>query len=101
MDGTDEHQGLESVSPKAARPYTLRLALPLDGLLAATLSMPRGALYDLKLFSGNGRTLLAQGLWSGATEKRLTATVCGDRSLLLRVTPKGAAGAFRLRITHD
>lgn len=85
----------------ASKPYSLRLSPPLDGLFAATLTMPRGALYELKLFTGNGRTLLAQGLWSGSTEKRLTATVCGDRSLLLRVTPKGVAGAFRLRVTRD
>ncbi len=82
------------------KPWILPVATELDGSLSVTLTLPRGALYDLTLLSADGRTVLAQGLWSGAAEKRLEYTVCGQRSVQLRVTRRGPAGAFSLQVTH-
>jgi hypothetical protein len=80
--------------------WTARLATPLDGELVVGLSLPRGAPYDLTLTAAVTGTVLAKGQWSDAAEKRLTYTVCGERSLLLDITRRGPAGPFSLQIAH-
>ena len=63
--------------------------------------MPRGALDDLTAYGPDGHTVLAKGLWFSPTVKRMTATVCGQRSLVLQVKQKGTLGRFAVRVTHD
>jgi hypothetical protein len=48
----------------------------------------------------DGRTVLATGLWSGTDQKKLSYTICGQRSLQLRVTRVGVAGRFSIRYTQ-
>ena len=67
------------------RIWKVALATPFDGSLAATLTFPRGSLHDLSLLGPDGR-VLGRGLWSGVAEKKLTTTVCGQRSVVIRVT---------------
>ena len=83
------------------RVWKVTVATPLDGDLAVSLSMPRGALDDLTILASDGGTVLAKGLWFSPTAKRATATVCGQRALVLRVTQNGASGRFAIRVTHD
>jgi hypothetical protein len=81
--------------------WKVALSTGLDGSLAVWLKLPHPALYDLDVLGPGGRTL-ARGLWSGRTAKTATATVCGERALVVRVTRVGgAAGAFTVRVTHD
>jgi len=89
------------------RTWSVRVSTPLDGNLVVNLKLPRGALHELVVLGPDGRSVLAKGLWSGAAEKHATATVCGQRSIVVRVTrsvptgPSGPSGPFSLRVTHD
>jgi hypothetical protein len=85
--------------PKAKRVWTLRLATPLDGQLDVNVALPVGAIDDVSLLGGDGH-VLAQGLWSGLHEKRVGYTICGQRSLLLRVVRKAAPTSFAVRVTQ-
>jgi hypothetical protein len=84
--------------PKGKRVWTLRLATPLDGQLDVKVMLPSGALDDVSVVDGGH--VLAQGLWSGLHEKRVGYTICGQRSLLLRVVRKAAPDSFALRVTQ-
>ena len=77
------------------------IATPLDGDFSLSLTMPRGALDDVTTFSPDGRTVLAKGLWASPTQKKIAMTICGQRSVFLRVTEKGLPGRFSLQVTHD
>jgi hypothetical protein len=74
---------------------------PLDGSFSVTFRFPKAAVYELTLLGPDGRTVVGQGLWSARGEKRLTTTICGERSVTLRVTRRGPVGRFSLRVTHD
>ena len=76
---------------------TYRLRTPLDGDLTATLRLPGGSTYELQLLAANRKTVLAAGLWSGTTTKKLAYSVCGERSLVLRVVRRGAPGRYVVR----
>jgi hypothetical protein len=81
--------------------WKIALATRLDGSLAVSLTLPRPALYNLEVLGQGGRTL-ARGFWSGRAAKTATATICGERALVVRITRAGgAAGAFTVRIRHD
>lgn len=80
--------------------WKMSISTPLDGNATVSLKFPRGALHELTVLTAGGR-VLAKGLWSGGAEKRATATVCGHRSLVLRVARRGPSGRFTLSVTHD
>jgi hypothetical protein len=75
---------------------------PLDGSLRVALKLPRGAILDLDVLSADGKSVLAKGLWAAQAEKRISTTVCGQRSIVVRVTRRGGTpGPFTLQVTHD
>jgi hypothetical protein len=78
----------------------VRLTTPLDGILSVTLRLPRGRSDRLELVAGDGRTILARGLWAGASRKRLTYEICGRRAVELRVTRIGPAGSYSLAVSQ-
>ena len=86
---------------KGSKVWRTVVSTPLDGNLVVSLKFPRGARHDLTVFGADGRTILGRGLWAGAAEKRLAATLCGQRSIVVRVTRKGPPGPFGIRVTHD
>lgn len=75
------------------------LATPLDGVVTVTLRVPRGRTDTLALVDPQGR-VLASGLWAGATTRRLTYVVCGQRRLAVRVVLAGPPGPFTLVVTR-
>lgn len=79
--------------------WLVPLATPLDGLLDVQVRLPRGGLHEVALLSADRRTVLQKGLWSSLTMKTLTRTVCGERSLFLRVTRKGVLGRVTVTAT--
>jgi len=83
-----------------AKVWRLTLRSPLDGQFDAALTMPKGGLYDVTLLASDGRTVLASGLWSGTSQKKLSYTICGQRSLVLRVTRTGSPGRFVVRYSQ-
>ena len=70
-----------------------------DGTLTVELRLRAGRTDRLELLGADGK-VLARGLWSGTSAKRLAFVVCGQRSLRVRVTLGGSAGAFALSIAR-
>jgi hypothetical protein len=71
--------------------WEIPLKTQLDGTIDVTLTLPRNGLQDASLVDSQG-TVLATALWASRRTKGLSATVCGHRSVVLRVTQKGAFG---------
>ena len=75
------------------------LGTPLDGVVTVALRVPRGRADTLALVDPQGR-VVATGLWAGATTRRLTYLVCGQRRLTVRVVLAGPPGPFKLVVTR-
>ncbi len=75
-----------------SRTWWVPLSTPLDGSFAVTVKLPRGGQHAVSLLAANRRTLIKRGTVTGARERRITGTVCGQRSLFVRVTQKGKPG---------
>jgi hypothetical protein len=73
--------------------WTMKLATPLDGELSLRLAQGSD---NLSLLA-DGRTVLARGSWTSTGGKSLKYLICGQRSLLLRVT---GGGRFALGVTQ-
>ena len=84
---------------KAKKAWLIPLATPLDGELRLTASLAKGNESVVALLAGDRKTVLQRAGWVGQRAKRLTTTVCGQRSLFVRVTPSGAAGQVRVSVT--
>jgi hypothetical protein len=69
------------------------LATPLDGRLLITLSAPAKMHLRLSLYDNRRKTTVATG------GRRLQTTLCGHRSLAVRVTRHAGAGRFSLTIS--
>jgi hypothetical protein len=82
----------KNLSNRGKRVWTIPLETPLDGLLEATVTLPKNGLHEVVLLDADRGTVLAKGLWASRTTKRVTTTVCGERSLTLRITQSGGFG---------
>jgi hypothetical protein len=80
-----------------SRSWTYVLSTPLDGDLALTLSTPLGSTHGVEIRTGDQR-VLARGLWSGSGKQTLNYRVCGERSVVVRVTRQAGVPRFTLRI---
>jgi hypothetical protein len=78
------------------RTWSYRLDTPLDGDLTARLSTGSD---DLDLRAAAGGAVLARGSWTESGDKGIDYRICGERSLVLRVTRGGAARSFTLRLS--
>ncbi len=76
----------------AKKVWWIPLQTPLDGDLAITALLPRGGVNEVALVGADRTTILKRAQWTGQRVKRLATTVCGQRSLFVRVTQKGALG---------
>lgn len=83
----------------AARLWWIRIATPLDGDLRVSATLPRGGTHEVALVAGNRTTVVQRGQWVSQRVKRLSKVVCGQRSLFVRVTPRGAAGLVRVTVS--
>lgn len=82
---------------KRARVRTFTVATPLDGTLRLSLRGPAKARFALDVLTpSTARLAHATGTKTAAT----TATICGQRSLTVRVSRLAGAGAFRLSLTR-
>lgn len=84
---------------RTAKVWWIPLATPLDGELRVSATMPNGGTHDVALVGANRRTLLQRAQWVGQRVKRLEGSVCGGRSLFVRVKQQGALGRVRVSVT--
>jgi len=77
---------------KGKKVWLIRLQTPLDGTLSVSASLPKGAKDDVALLSSNEQTVLRHASLVRVQTKQLTASVCGQRTLWVRVSAKGAPG---------
>ncbi|MEX0849965.1 MAG: hypothetical protein WD015_00540 [Gaiellaceae bacterium] len=84
---------------KTKRVWLIPLQTPLDGDLALTATLPKGGLHEVALVSANRSTVVRRAQWTGQRTKRITTSVCGQRSLFVRVTQGGALGRVALTVS--
>jgi hypothetical protein len=77
---------------RMAKVWWIPLATPLDGSLRITAAVPRGGRYEVALVGPNRTTVLRRASGVGQRVKRIATTVCGQRSLFVRVTQAGTFG---------
>lgn len=84
---------------RSRKVWLIPLSTPLDGELRIAATLPRGGEYDVALVSANRKTVLERAQWVSQRVKRLSTTVCGQRSLAVRVTRIGKPGRTRVSVT--
>jgi hypothetical protein len=78
--------------------WWIPLTTPLDGDLRISATLPNGANHEVALVGPDRRTVMRRAQWVGQRVKRLTGSVCGQRSLFVRVTQSGALGRVRVSV---
>jgi hypothetical protein len=84
---------------KTAKVWWIPLSTPLDGDFRISATVPNGGAYEVALVGANRRTVILRGQWVGQRVKRLESSICGQRSLFVRVIQKGALGRVRVSVT--
>jgi hypothetical protein len=84
---------------KRVTTWWMPLATPLDGTLRLTATLPSHGAFDVALVTANRRTVIGRAQWTGQRVKRAEASICGQRSLFVRVTSKGSTGRVRISAT--
>lgn len=72
--------------------WWIPLQTPLDGDLRISATLPSAGSHEVALVAANRRTVIRRAQWVGQRVKRLTGSVCGQRTLFVRVTQSGALG---------
>jgi hypothetical protein len=78
--------------------WWIPVATPLDGALRLTAALPKGGRHEVTLVGPDRRTVLRRAQWIGERAKRIETTVCGQRSLFVRVTQAGALGRVSVSV---
>ncbi len=81
------------------KPWWIPVQTPLDGELKLSALLPARGEFDVALVGANRRSVLARAQWVSQRLKRTTATVCGQRSLFVRLTPKQGAGRVAVTVS--
>ena len=79
--------------------WWIPLRSTLDGELTLSATLPGSGLHEVALVSGNRRTVLKRAQWTGQRVKRAATTICGQRSLFVRVTQSGGLGRVTVTAT--
>jgi hypothetical protein len=79
--------------------WLIPIATPLDGTLRATVTLPRNGTHEVTLLTASRKTVLARATRSSPRVRQLTATVCGQRSVVLRVVQRGALGPVAVSVS--
>jgi hypothetical protein len=77
---------------KTKKVWWIPLQTSLDGELTVSATLPRSGLHEIAVVSSNRRTVLRRAQWTGQRVKSTTTTICGQRSLFVRVTQSGGLG---------
>ncbi len=84
---------------KTPKVWWIPLATPLDGDLRISAALPNGGTSEVALVAADRRTVVKRAQWVGQRVKRLESSICGQRSLFVRVTQRGALGRVRVSAT--
>ncbi len=88
------------VGKKTPRVWWIPLATPLDGDVRVSATVPgRGGSVDVALVGADRKTVVRRAQWVSQRVKRLDGSICGQRSLFVRVTEKGLLGRIRVSVT--
>jgi len=79
--------------------WWIPVATPLDGNLKVSATLPRNGLHEVALVSGNRQNVIRRAQWTGQRVKSAATTVCGQRSLFLRVTQAGGLGRVTVTVS--
>ena len=82
-----------------ARVWWIPVSTPLDGDYRVTATVPGRGNVDVSLVSANRSTVVKRAQWVGQRSKRAAGSICGQRSLFVRVTEKGLLGRVRVSVT--
>lgn len=74
---------------KAKRVWWIPLATPLDGQLTLSATRPSNGTQELALVAANRKRVIRRAQWNGRRVVAATSTVCGQRSLFVRVISQG------------
>jgi len=83
---------------KTKKVWLIPVSTPLDGDLRIGATVPNGGNHEVALVGPDRRTVIRRAQWVGQRVKRLTGSVCGQRSLFVRVTQSGALGRVRVAV---
>jgi hypothetical protein len=84
---------------RTARAWWIPLATPLDGSVQVSATVPNRGSVDVALVGADRKTLVRRAQWVGQRSKRADASICGQRSLFVRLTEKGLRGRVRISVT--
>jgi hypothetical protein len=84
---------------KVKKAWWIPVQTPLDGDFRLSVTLPRSSEAVVALVAPNRTTVLGRTQWVGQRVKRLTTTICGQRSAFVRVTPSGTVGRIRVSVT--
>jgi len=84
---------------KSAKVWWIPLSTPLDGDVRISAAVPNGGVVDVALVASNHRTIVRRAQWVSQRVKRLEGSICGQRSLFVRVTETGLQGRIRVSVT--
>ncbi len=90
--GVQTHRYRKVFAAKTKKVWTIPVSTPLDGTIGVSVLLPKRSQSTMVLTSADGRTVLGRAVRSGARTRRISSTVCGQRSLSVRVTQKGTLG---------
>ena len=85
---------------RTAKVWWIALTTPLDGDLRVSATLATGGTAEVALVAQNRRTVIRRAQWVSQRVKRLDASLCGQRSLFVRVTQAGALGRVRVSVTQ-
>jgi hypothetical protein len=82
-----------------AKVWWIPFAAGLDGTYRVSATLPANGTHEVALVASNRRTVLKRLQWTGQRVKSAEGTVCGQRSLFVRVTQRGSLGRVRVSVT--
>jgi len=78
--------------------WWIPLSTPLDGELSISATLPNRANHEVALVGPDRRRVIRRAQWISQRVKRMTGSVCGQRTLFVRVTQTGALGRVRVSV---
>jgi hypothetical protein len=84
---------------QARKPWWITVQTPLDGELKLSALLPAQGEFEVALVAANRRSVLERAQWVGQRLKRTATSVCGQRSLFVRLTPKRSAGRVAVTVS--